>query len=87
MTSSKGYHEEKRVAWYTNCNGVCAVIVARLDYFCDVLFEWRAFIGGSTKTEREADAIEDVLRNTGCDLGERLAAAIFPDLPMNKYRM
>ena len=85
--NSDDYHEEKRIARYTNCNGVCAVIVAKLDFVGQKMLQWQAYIGGSTYTERREDAVEDVLTRTGCNLSDKLAAAIFPDLPMDKYRM
>ena len=59
---------------YWNSNDVAVAIVAVANYLEDgELFDWAAYIGGTTRTEHEEDALEDVTK-WGCKLDRYLAS-------------
>jgi len=57
---------------YWNSNGVAVAIVAVANYLDGELFDWAAYIGGSTETWNEQDAYSDVAQY-GCKLDVHLA--------------
>lgn len=57
---------------YWNSNGVAVAIVAVANYVDGELFDWAAYIGGTTKTEHEEDAYDEVTQY-GCKLDVHLA--------------
>ena len=57
---------------YWNADGIAVAIVAVANYFNGELFDWTAYIGGTTKTEHEKDACEHVAKH-GCKLTSSIA--------------
>lgn len=75
---------------YWNSNGVAVAIVAIANYAEGELFDWAAFIGGTTRTWNEEDAYDDVAEyglkldvNAACYFAKRNA---YPFLVKECYR-
>ena len=77
---------ETRSARYENTNGVAISVVASISYHEGELFEWSAYIGGTTRTWHEKDAVEATL-SWGDSLRIEDAKHYFPELPIGRYRM
>lgn len=77
-----------RTARYYNSHGIGTAIVAVVNHKEDGdVFDWSAYIGGSSRgARRETWAVEDVARS-GCKLSKRDAQFYFPELPPEKFRL
>lgn len=74
------------VARYYNSNGIGIAIVAVATYYDGEIFDWAAYIGGSSwGAEREEWAVEEAAK-TGCKLPKGDAEHYFPTLPIERYR-
>lgn len=73
------------IARYENTGSIAIAIVASASYWEGELFDWAAYIGGTTDTWSEEAAIK-----TALDYGNKLRAEdaqyYFPDLPIERYR-
>ena len=73
---------------YWNSNGVAVAIVAVANYLDGDLFDWAAYIGGTTKVWDEEDAYDEVARY-GTKLDIHLAHYLVehsPTLTKETYR-
>lgn len=75
----------RKVARYYNSNGIAVAIVAVATYFDNQLFDWAAYIGGSTRVEHLEDTVREVAEY-GAKLSPEDATYFFPDFPQNLYR-
>lgn len=80
------FNNELVTARYFNANGVAVAIVASVNRRGDgSVFDWAAYIGGSTKTMHEHQCVNAVAeRGVKLLIGD--AIHFFPDLPVEKYR-
>jgi len=74
-----------KTARYYNSNNVAVAIVAVVNYHDGELFDWAAYIGGSTRTFLEEHCVAKVVK-CGCKLTVADAAHYFLRLPIEKYR-
>jgi len=74
---------------YWNTGDVAVAVVAVATYFNDDLFDWAAYIGGTTKTEHEEVAYEETAQY-GAKLDVGLASFFVTrrglPLPRDKFR-